>query len=373
MALFTGVGLARSLWNIITICSGIIIFVCGGIIIIFYVGIHYAPELEQRVPHADENPLNERVQHVEWYSRGSDLRRIVRRLPFPLGACNANRGLRIIHNFFHNKPVVIGVFAGGAVLLLLLASFITCLVRRSSRRRRRARQQQLDREMDASFRETVQRTRAAEEWRSTDPRGASSGSAPRKDSVSSEASGSHGMYYAQPLPLPPQQQPAFYAYDRDPAPTPAPAYRERERETPAVMGLAVRGVVAAPQIVQPARARVQGQQRYGNNNNLQSAAPSVAVGDIYPGLQPQPQPLPALYLPHYAVSPLSAQPTPANLASPTEMPITPTPFPNPFDQQQPQQQQQQQGHLLRTPSTMSTRTAVSPISPLPNPYGGMED
>ncbi|KAJ7762878.1 hypothetical protein B0H14DRAFT_2972684 [Mycena olivaceomarginata] len=261
-------------------------------------------------------------------------------------------------SFFHNKPVVIGVFAGGAVLLLLLASFITCL-------------QQLDREMDASFRETVQRTRAAEEWRGIDPRGASSGNAPRKDSVSSEASGSHGMYYTQPLPLPPQQQPAFYAYDRDPAP--APAYREEwERETPAVMGLAVRGVVAAPQIVQPPpRARVQGQPRYGNNNNLQSAAPSVEVGGIYPGLQPQPQPLPALYLPHYAVSPLPAQPNPATLMSPTEMPITPTPLPNPFDQQQPQQQQQ--GHLLRTPSTMSTRTAVSPISPLPNPYGGMED
>jgi hypothetical protein len=138
------------------------------------------------------------------------------------------------------------------------------------------------------------------------------------------------------------------------------------------MGLAVRGIVAAPQIVQPpARALVQGQPRYGNSNNLQSAAPSVEVGGIYPGLQPQPQPLPALYLPHYAVSPLPAQPTPATLMSPTEMPITPTPLPNPFDQQQPQQQQQ--GHLLRTPSTMSTRTAMSPISPLPNPYGGMED
>ncbi|KAJ7889518.1 hypothetical protein B0H14DRAFT_1161205 [Mycena olivaceomarginata] len=274
-------------------------------------------------------------------------------------------------SFFHNKPVVIGVFAGGAVLLLLLASFITCLVRRSSRRRRRARQQQLDREMDASFRETVQRTRAAEEWRGIDPRGASSGNAPRKDGVSSEASGSHGMYYTQPLPLPPQQQPAFYAYDRDPAP--APAYREEwERETPAVMGLAVRGVVAAPQIVQPpARAQVQGQPRYGNSNNLQSAAPSVEVGGIYPGLQPNPsrsQRCTCRTTP-YRPSPRSLTRRPSRVRR--RCPLRRRPLPNPFDQQQPQQQQQ--GHLLRTPSTMSTRTAVSPISPLPNPYGGMED
>jgi hypothetical protein len=290
--------------------------------------------------------------------------------------------------FFRNKRVVVGVFAGAAVLLLLLAFFITCLVRRRHRRQQRQRQQQLDREIDASFRKTMQHV--AEEWRgagrpSLNPRGASASTLRQALSVTSESSGSHEMYYTQPLlPVHHQQQPDFYSYDPASAPaTPAPAYQEeRERENPAVMRLAVGAVVAAPQvqIVQPPRAL---QARYGYDyDNKKSSHLVLQPAEVHP------QPLPALYLSHYAVSPLHTHaqatftPTMAGLTSPTQMPITPTPFPNPFDQQQDQHQHQlqqrtqeqeyAQGQLLEETST-STSMVVSPISPLPNPYGGIDE
>ncbi|KAJ7866225.1 hypothetical protein B0H14DRAFT_2733159 [Mycena olivaceomarginata] len=284
-------------------------------------------------------------------------------------------------SFFRNKPVVIGVFAGAAVLLLLLAFFITCLVRCRHRRQQRQRQQQLDREIDASFCETMQH--AAEEWRgagrpSLNPRGASASTLRKVLSVTSESSGSHEMYYTQPpLPVHPQHQPDFYSYD----PRFRACYACAGRESLAVMRLAVGVVVAAPQvqIVQPPRA-LQARYDYDYDNKKSHLVPQPA--------EVHPQPLPALYLSHYAVSPLHAHaqatftPSMAGLTSPTEMPITPTPFPNPFDQQQDQHQYQlqqptqeqewAQGQMLQATST-STSMAVSPISPLTNPYDGIDE
>ncbi|KAJ6580708.1 hypothetical protein B0H19DRAFT_483888 [Mycena capillaripes] len=169
-----------------------------------------------------------------------------------LGASSTNG----VERFFQNKTAVIAVFAGGgAVLLLLIVSLITCLLRRRWRRQR-----QLDREMDASFRETMEQ--AMDLWRPAPTRDLGAGAQTahqRSQSAFSTHSEASGISYTQP-PLPvPQQQPNYdnFAYQREGRYTPG---EEAQRNAGASLMVASRGVVVEPRIVQPQRAHVAAQK-----------------------------------------------------------------------------------------------------------------
>jgi hypothetical protein len=223
--------------------------------------------------------------------------------------------------------------------------------------------------MDASFRQTVAASRAPPSFAPT-PRTMTNLN--RVDSTFSEASGSHGTYAQPPLPVASQQQP-YYNYNYGPPPPPAPAPQRQPSDDwdsargSAVVGVAVRGMRAEPQIIQhPQRAPTPAQ-----------FPPPGASAPPYqpfsgPGTQSQPQTrlapsqaqtVPTLYLSqHYMLSPLPADAAAApQMMSPTEMPVTPTSFPNPFDSEPPPPQGEPQ-----------ERSPVSPAPSLPNPYSAME-
>ncbi|KAF8212743.1 hypothetical protein K438DRAFT_1928017 [Mycena galopus ATCC 62051] len=261
--------------------------------------------------------------------------------------------------FLQNKPALYGAIAGAVVVLILLLAFLTHCIRRRNRRRQR----KLDQEMDASFRQTVSQAAASRAPPSFAPTPRTM-NLNRVDSTFSDASGSHGTYMQPPLPVASQQQP-YYNYNYGPPPPPAPAPQRQPSDDwdsargSAVVGVAVRGMRAEPQFIQhPQRAPAQLPRPPGA-----SAWPQPQPQTRLAPTQAQAQTVPTLYLSqHYMLSPLPADAAAApQMMSPTEMPVTPTSFPNPFDSEPPPPQGEPQ-----------ERSPVSPAPSLPNPYSAME-
>jgi len=183
------------------------------------------------------------------------------------------------------------------------------------------------------------------------------------------SSGSRGVFTPPPPPPPllPQQQPP--AYSRAGVATDSDDL-DANATLPVSLSIAVRGVVAEPHIVQPKRARVDRTRGHAHADSPLAQRPSQSA-DVLLHPHPQAESLPAVYLSHhYTVTPLtdrglSASPLPMGAPevaeSPTDLPITPTPFPNPFDTQQEQQGPPRQ--------LLTTGFPLSPLPVLPNPYG----
>ncbi|KAJ7263683.1 hypothetical protein B0H12DRAFT_284702 [Mycena haematopus] len=277
-------------------------------------------------------------------------------------------------SFFQNKAALIGVCAGAGVLLIVLLASLTACIRRRNRRRERERQRKLDREISVSYRTTMKQ--AAESWR---PPPSLNQSMPRSRANSmystvSESSGSHGAY-AQP-PLPVTQQPPNYEA--------APRQRGNEawRATMAVVDVAVRGTMVEPHIVQPQRAQMY-PAGPAQSDSRAAQRPSQSA-DIH--LPVPPQAPPAIYLSHSALSPPPADAAAPPYTSPAaEMPLTPTPLPNPFDQQQQQRgRERPTSDIPITPTPFpnpfdrqlqAKQVLTTPVSPapwLPNPYAADE-
>ncbi|KAJ7224968.1 hypothetical protein B0H12DRAFT_1149738 [Mycena haematopus] len=276
-------------------------------------------------------------------------------------------------SFFQNKTALIGVCAGAGALLIILLACLTACIRRRNRRCERERQRKLDREISVSYRTTMKQ--AAESWRpppSLNPSMTRSRANSMYSTVS-ESSGSHGAY-AQP-PLPVTQQPPNYDA--------APRRRNEDwRATMAVVDVAVRGTMVEPHIVQPQRAQMYptGPAQSGSRH---AQRPSQSA-DIH--LSVLPQAPPAIYLSHSALSSPPADAAAPPYTSPAaEMPLTPTPLPNPFDQQQQQRgRERPTSDIPITPTPFpnpfdrqlqAKQVLTTPVSPapwLPNPYAADE-
>ncbi|KAF7346826.1 hypothetical protein MSAN_01821700 [Mycena sanguinolenta] len=259
-----------------------------------------------------------------------------------------------------SRPVVIGVFAGVAVLLvLLLACLITCLRSHRRERQRQEREMKLDREIDASYSATMKQ--GAESWHPPAPlnSGMTHSRANSTYSTVSEASGSHPAYAQPPIPVTQQQQ----NYN-------APPQRDDEALT-AKLSVAVRGTMVEPQIMQPQQARTHSPPVHAHSVSLHAKRPSQSADILLSEPQPAAQPLPTIYLSHYALSPLPADAASVPYTSPTaEMPITPTSFPNPFELPQEQQRDQGKAKGMRPPSAALLSPGDMPITPtpFPNPF-----
>ncbi|KAJ6454118.1 hypothetical protein C8R45DRAFT_627300 [Mycena sanguinolenta] len=262
-------------------------------------------------------------------------------------------------SFLQNKPAAIGVFAGvGVLVILILAGFVTCIRRRRRQRQQQDREMKLDREIDASYNTTMKQ--ATDSWLPPAPVNPSMTHSRANSAYStvSEASGSHPAYAQPPLPVTRQQN-----YDAAP--------QRDDEELSAKLSVAVRGTMVEPQIVQPKQARTHSPPGHAHLNSRFAQRPSQSADILISGAQPTTEPLPTIYLSHYALSPLPADSASVPYTSPTtELPITPTPFPNPFEQQQEQQQDQGKTKAMRPTSAALLSPSDLPITPTPfvNPF-----
>ncbi|KAJ6569108.1 hypothetical protein B0H19DRAFT_1065883 [Mycena capillaripes] len=190
-------------------------------------------------------------------------------------------------SFLQNKGLVIGLAVAGG---LLIALFLIYVIMRCMRGRRR---RQLDREMDASFEETVNRWRPPPTVPDHDDQGGAG--LQRAPSAMSTASASYAAYTAPPMAVAPQQPNYGLGY--------APAQQEYwTAGAPPQMSMAMGG---APAMGMGAAPGMMVQQ-------------SAAVQYAH---EPQVQQTRNDYLSNYA---------PQDSAG-GESPVSPTPMPNPFD------------------------------------------
>ncbi|KAJ7862216.1 hypothetical protein B0H13DRAFT_2270651 [Mycena leptocephala] len=252
-------------------------------------------------------------------------------------------------SFFQNKAAVTGVFITvGLVIAILLVSIITCLVRR-----RRQRQRQRDQEMDASFRQTMDR--AANGWRQMP---SLDRSAPWKKASSVYSAASHGTYLQPALSVAPPQYDSGFARRRDDAPS--------EHWDAELGGNSTAPRMVGEEITQPQRAApVHPRQTSGDSVSVRALARRPSQSAVVHRAAPQ---VPANAHPSIYTS----SPPPTDSVSPilTVSPVFPTSLPNPYDGQD-QESQVRGTHLLspNRPNSLSTSptTPISP-TPLPNPY-----
>ncbi|KAJ6592153.1 hypothetical protein DFH09DRAFT_1136744 [Mycena vulgaris] len=217
-------------------------------------------------------------------------------------------------SFSQNKGLVIGLaVAAGLLIALFLIYVIMCCIR--SRRHR-----QLDREMDASFEETMNRWRPTPTVSDHDQRA----DLRRTPSAMSTASASYAAYTEPPMAVAPQQPNYGFGY--------APARQEYwTAAPPPQMSMAMGGAPAMGMGAAPGMMMQQSQSHRGEVHATQTHT-QWGSGLVHPPSQsaaiqlaPEPQvQTRSDYLLNYA------SPAPQDLAG-ADSPVSPTPMPNPFD------------------------------------------
>jgi len=191
---------------------------------------------------------------------------------------------------------------------------------------RSRRLRQLDREMDASFQETM--NQAAAGWRRTSlDRGAGLQRAPSAFSTHSAAS--YGAYTEPPLAVAPQQ-PNYYNYGSAHPGEYAPATEYwTAGPPPMAMGTGAAQGRGGPQMMQPQRAQVYGAQTQtyaqAESGLVHRPSQSAAIQ-----LHAEPQAAPRDYLSNY-----TSPPPPQDSV---HSPVSPIPMPNPFDSKEEREQ-----------------------------------